>query len=336
VTRAVEDGALGPDPPIDAVYTWVDGSDPAVAAELARHPAPPDPSAAGPCRFRDSGELRYSLRSLARHAPWIRRTHLVTNGQVPAWLALEHPDLHLVTHGQIFPAAAVLPTFNSTAIEAVLHRIPGLAPRFLYLNDDVFLGQPLRPDDLLTPDGGQVLHVVPWPLPSVLDEANVVDRQLAFNRLLLEDGIGRRRAWVMPAHGPQLYSTELVARVWERWRPSFELTLTHRFRATNDALVRVLYLNTLLHAEGGPGPHRVVVAESDVCRLVRLRSGDPASLRDLAALAVRPPAFFCLNDEVEDVEASGGLLERARTLLARCFPEPSPFESAPDVVPETA
>ena len=146
MTRAVRD--VGPSPPIDAAYTWVDGSDPAVAAELARHPAPPDPSAAGPCQFRDSGELRYSLRSLARHAPWIRRTHLVANGQVPAWLAREHPGLHLVTHGQIFPAAAVLPTFNSTAIEALLHRIPGLAPWFLYFNDDVFLGQPLRPDDL--------------------------------------------------------------------------------------------------------------------------------------------------------------------------------------------
>jgi hypothetical protein len=39
-------------------------------------------SLAGHNRFRDSDELRYSLRSLQKYAPWIRRIFVVTNGQV--------------------------------------------------------------------------------------------------------------------------------------------------------------------------------------------------------------------------------------------------------------
>lgn len=39
-----------------------------------------DASAAN--RFKDQEELRYSLRSLEKYAPWIRHVYLVTNGQV--------------------------------------------------------------------------------------------------------------------------------------------------------------------------------------------------------------------------------------------------------------
>ena len=40
--------------------------------------------------------------------------------------------------------ARALPTFNSQAIETMLHRIPGLRSPFIYLNDDFFIGQRLR------------------------------------------------------------------------------------------------------------------------------------------------------------------------------------------------
>lgn len=49
-------------------------------------------------RFADNEELKYSLRSVQKFAPWIRNIHIVTNGQIPAWLNLEHPKINLVTH----------------------------------------------------------------------------------------------------------------------------------------------------------------------------------------------------------------------------------------------
>lgn len=101
---------------------------------------PDYPEATAPYRFADHGELRWSLRSLDRYAPWINKVHIVTNGQVPTWLNVNHKRINIVTHQEIFPDTSVLPTYNSHAIELFLHRIPGLAEHFLAMNDDFFLG----------------------------------------------------------------------------------------------------------------------------------------------------------------------------------------------------
>lgn len=69
--------------------------------------------------------------------PWVRTVHLVVSniGQVPAWL--DQDKVHVVLHKDIIPER-LLPTFNSTTIEMFLHKIPGLAERFIYSNDDMF------------------------------------------------------------------------------------------------------------------------------------------------------------------------------------------------------
>uniref|UniRef100_A0A182JKZ0 Uncharacterized protein n=1 Tax=Anopheles atroparvus TaxID=41427 RepID=A0A182JKZ0_ANOAO len=130
---------------IDVVYTWVNGSDPRFIDELARYSPTRDKA-----RYDDKNELRYSLRSLERYAPWVRNVYIVTNGQVPCWLNLENPRVRIVTHTDIADEDTILPTFSSASIETFIHRIPGLSRHFLYLNDDIFLGAPLYPDDLLT------------------------------------------------------------------------------------------------------------------------------------------------------------------------------------------
>ena len=115
-------------------------------------------------RFRDNNELRYSMRSIEKYAPWVRKIHVLTNGQVPNWLNIEHPRIHLVTHADIFPNSSHLPVFSSPAIEAHLHRIPGLSNRFIYFNDDVFLGNPVWPDDFATRANGQKVYLS-WEVP---------------------------------------------------------------------------------------------------------------------------------------------------------------------------
>lgn len=43
-------------------------------------------------------ELRYSLRSLEKHAPWVQHVYIITNGQIPYWLNLDNPWVTIVTH----------------------------------------------------------------------------------------------------------------------------------------------------------------------------------------------------------------------------------------------
>ncbi|XP_051028601.1 N-acetylglucosamine-1-phosphotransferase subunits alpha/beta [Acomys russatus] len=116
-------------------------------------------------RFEDNEELRYSLRSVERHAPWVRNIFIVTNGQIPSWLNLDNPRVTIVTHQDIFRNLSHLPTFSSPAIESHIHRIEGLSQKFIYLNDDVMFGKDVWPDDFYSHSKGQKVYLT-WPVPN--------------------------------------------------------------------------------------------------------------------------------------------------------------------------
>ncbi|XP_074660402.1 N-acetylglucosamine-1-phosphotransferase subunits alpha/beta-like [Tubulanus polymorphus] len=119
-------------------------------------------------RFEDNEELRYSLRSVEKFAPWVRHIYIVTNGQIPYWLDLENPRISLITHEEIFTNRSHLPTFSSPAIESHIHRIPGLSDKFIYMNDDVLFGKEVWPDDFYTQARGQKVYLT-WPVPNCHD-----------------------------------------------------------------------------------------------------------------------------------------------------------------------
>src|SRR5690606_33028462 len=54
---------------------------------------------------------------------------------------------------EFFADPSVLPTHNSHAVECQLHRVDGLSEYFLYSNDDMFFGRPVRPEMFFSPGG---------------------------------------------------------------------------------------------------------------------------------------------------------------------------------------
>ncbi|XP_060533597.1 N-acetylglucosamine-1-phosphotransferase subunits alpha/beta isoform X2 [Cylas formicarius] len=115
-------------------------------------------------RYEDKNELRFSLRSLEKNAPWVNHIYIVTNGQIPHWLDLNSGKVSIVTHNQIFKDTSNLPTFSSPAIESNLHRIPGLSDKFIYFNDDIFLGLPTYPEDFYISNKGYLIYLA-WVVP---------------------------------------------------------------------------------------------------------------------------------------------------------------------------
>jgi hypothetical protein len=223
----------------------------------------------------------------------------------------------VVSHHDIFPDPSVLPTFNSAAIEAAIHRIPELADHYLYFNDDVILMRPTERSDFLTEDGGALVRVEGWETPTDLAAVTVTDRTLARNRQLV---------WPLPiplpSHSPQIYSRVAVEALWERWRPLHARTLTHRFRDEHDALLRILYFAPLLAAGE---PNRAMVSEDEECALVQVEPSLEPDER-LRRLAERPRLSICVNDEVEDDTRDGWVWDRVRDFLQERFPTPSRFE----------
>ena len=81
------------------MYLWVDGSDPVWRAKKAAYEqggAPVSLEAVNEARFANNDELKYSLRSVERYAPWIRHIYIVTDGQVPAWIDLTNPRVSII------------------------------------------------------------------------------------------------------------------------------------------------------------------------------------------------------------------------------------------------
>ena len=126
---------------MDAVITYVNGLDP-VWQEAYRACLGEDINGK---HFRDWGTLKYLLRGIEVHMPFIRNVYLVVSGesQVPEWA--DRGNLRIVLHRDIIPER-FLPVFNSTAIEMFLHRIPGLDEEFIYFNDDFFPMRDCRPE----------------------------------------------------------------------------------------------------------------------------------------------------------------------------------------------
>ncbi|MDR2894881.1 MAG: Stealth CR1 domain-containing protein [Alistipes sp.] len=127
---------------IDFIVMWVDMDDPAWRADFAKYSGltttDNSRNETSEARFRDYGFLKYWFRGVERFAPWVRRIHFVTCGQRPDWLDTSNPRLNLVDHRDFIPAE-YLPCFNSGVLESWFHRIPGLADRFVFFNDDFFL-----------------------------------------------------------------------------------------------------------------------------------------------------------------------------------------------------
>ena len=129
--------------PVDMVYLWCDGKDPEFLqrkAAFSEETVGADEEAVSKKRFFDNEELKYSLRSLEKYAPWIRHVFIVTDRQKPAWLNTENPRVTIVDHSEIMPKE-LIPCFNSSVIERYIGFIPGLSEHFLYGNDDMFFGR---------------------------------------------------------------------------------------------------------------------------------------------------------------------------------------------------
>lgn len=312
--------------PIDIVYTWVDGSDPrwlarkeaalrALGRDVPEHSA--DRS-----RWEDRDELRYSLRSVALYAPWIRRIYLVTDDQVPTWLRRDG-SITVVDHRDLFPAGSTLPTFNSHAIEAVLHRIEGLSEHFLYMNDDFFFGGVVAPENFFSPGGVSRIFLSPSSMP-VGDPAgrSIASEWGGMNASGLLEGEFGRVVRQKSRHTPMSLRVSVLREIEELFSRAFVNVRSSQFRGPGDiAPVSGLY------------PHYALVTGRAVTSGIRYGYFDLNSKSSLKRLrsVVRGAGVqvFCLNDTSSVATPVHEQLENEEVLknfLSGMYPWKSPWE----------
>ena len=324
---------LAGDTPVDIVYLWVDGSDPAWRAK--RHAAALRLGAEETQsmalygnvegRFRDNGELRYSLRALERFFPGHGHVYLVTDGQTPPWLRASS-RLTVISHEELIPANG-LPTFDSGHIESYIHRIPGLSERYFYLNDDVFFGAPVQLDHWFWPGGvytawsddPEVAKGPMRPEDNSLENASRLSCQwLDGLPSLLEAGYCHTPRTF--AHSPRPMLKSLLFRLEDEAPELFARVRSSVFRTwDNPTLVADFVLRwALAHgvAKIRNYPH-LYLATGDV---------DLSGSIDALQAAAGQLDFFCVNDTTDDAHGHDPRLTQAKGSLQRLFPQASPFE----------
>ena len=315
--------------PIDAVYTWVDGDDPEWRQRKARALGENGWVAAGSAhsanrsRFASRDELRYSLRALHCFAPWIRRVFLVTDDQVPDWLDTEYPGITVVSHRAVFGDTGLLPTFNSHAIESRLHRIPGLAEHFLYLNDDVFLGRPVAPELFFTP-GGLARF---FPSRAAVDagprrpDDPPVNSAAKNNRRLIQEAFGRVLTRKM-MHTPHPSRRSVITEIEERFGDDVAATASHQFRHPDDISLLSSLQQYYAYLTGRAAPGDIKYMYADLA--------DPAApFKMTRVLRNRHLDAFCLND----TDADAGVAAEQEALLADFLPAYLPFAAPFELAP---
>lgn len=313
--------------PIDLVYTWVDGNDlewqkRKLAAQGMIDPSTLNETAAAHSRYANRDELRYSLRSVEYYASWYNHIYLVTDGQVPEWLDVDHPRISVVDHREIFHDPSVLPVFNSHAIESQLHHIEGLSERYLYCNDDFMFMRPTNPEMFFTSNG--LSRYFPSTAPLDLSPASHRDAPVL-------SAAKRNREFVMTEHGrtvsnkfkhtPHAQMRSLLV-AWEEQHPKmFADVASSRFRHPDDYSIPAALYHFHAYAQGRAIPGHLSYSYLDIGR------PNLALLLDRLKRQ-RKIDVLTLNDTHLDEADEQVVAESLRDFFDDRFPCPSSFERA--------
>ncbi len=316
---------------VDVVFTWVDGSDEEWIQERNRWALLEGKEAISvdglnECRFRDGNELKFALRSVHENAPFVRHIFIVTSGQTPVWLKA-HPKITVVPHAHFFRDARNLPTFNSHAIETNIQAIYRLSERYIYMNDDVFLGQTTKYENFYSKDGEKFKiflsknrklptgNVQPSDSGYIAGGKNVTR--------VLDEQFGQKERYVH-SHTPFPQIKSVVLGIESQFKNIFIMNSQCRFRSIKDyaitnALIPYMALYQGKAEEGNAARMTVNFGkdyESDAKKLKKLMSGEYT--------------FFCLNDSFNRADPRSQLL--VSQFLQIYFPNPAPWEKQGDEI----
>ncbi|GAA3930719.1 stealth family protein [Microbacterium soli] len=331
--------------PIDFVVTWVNSDDLEWRARRdsarRKHGLSVSGGGAGEERHREWGLFRYWFRSIEKHCPWVRRIYLVHAGRLPEWLDVSHPRLSVVSDQELL--GDDVQTFNSHAVESQLLRLEGLSEKFVYFNDDFYIGRPLRPDFFFP--GGLPYGVN---VPTILADGDDRAHAMLNASGLINRHFSRREYWshvvrrtlrpasgAMLARAPLFLASSVIPPVTDPHvgMPFLRTVVEEAFAAEPEAIaaasravfrspldVAPLYYASMWHFARGAYTAR---SKKTLGRYFSL-SGDLAPI--IAAIESEKYAQFCLNDAaIDDLDVREATL--ARAFQAR-FPEVSDYEYA--------
>lgn len=228
--------------PIDLVYLWVDGcnidwQESKLYWQKKLNLA--DSKENSTSRYVDNQELRFSLRSVEKNAPWINKIYIVTDGSIPKWLDLTKTDkIKIVKHEEIMPEDA-LPTFNSCAIEACIYNIKGLSEHFLLANDDCFINKPIEPSFFFDKKGRPIFRFKKFKFREENLKNSQYIRSIKRSCEIINKKYKTNFKNIVPHHNVDAYTIEGCKNCARLYEKEFQQVVFSKFR--NESIQRIIF-----------------------------------------------------------------------------------------------
>ena len=291
---------------MDIVITYVDGNDPLWKQDYEKYSDVPVMEK----RFRDWGTLKYLLRGVEKHMPFVGNVFLVVShrSQVPDWM--NQSKVRVVLHEDFIPNE-LLPTFNCNPIEMHLHNIEGLSEEYIYFNDDLFPVADSTPEDFYR-DGKAVLgfsrHLFPWGMFKQICR-NSDNRARG---LLSMPG---SRFFLRPQHSCQPMFKSVCSKVYDALKEEIITSMTRTRTASN--MNQYLYLDYAFYSGR-------MISERISCKHFSAAVTSAARLRKFIEKPYRK--FLCLNDVRLGEQKFNEMQSAVIMAFEAKFPEKSRFE----------
>jgi hypothetical protein len=200
--------------PIDLVIPWSGENNPGDKEYSSRN-------------NRDEGILKYSIRSIIKHAPWIRTIYIFKDppNNYPTWLdeyRVSH-KIKIIDRCPYFKKKEWCPSMNAAAIEGNIYKIDGLSDNYLTLQDDTLLMNDIHYTDFFTEDMKKLKSNCSFPIQDIYDPEKV------------------KKGSIKPPKSPKMFSggdehvivaqkKELYIELYKKYPEWFDFVSSHKKR----------------------------------------------------------------------------------------------------------
>jgi hypothetical protein len=309
---------------VDLVYLWVDDTDYKWKQKIntyLHNCINADDEATDKCRFYNNDELKYSLRSVEKYAPWINQIFIITDEQIPSWLNCDNPKIRVIDHSEIIPRQK-LPLFNSCAIESRIAFIPDLAEHFIYANDDMFFWEKTE-KDFFFPEYGKVLCRLDKKIRKSKKKRHLYGYTIKEAHRMVAEKFDIPIEAHYPHHNIDAYLKSSFIDCTTEFRQQFEKTLDHKFREYSDTQRMAVSFYMIATGVGIPKYTRKNFIEKHI--LKHKIDSKCYHIREALFKKVTTAKcnLMCLNDSCS---ASDRGRKQVRDFLEKRFPDKSSFE----------
>ncbi|KAJ3425988.1 hypothetical protein M0812_28435 [Anaeramoeba flamelloides] len=186
-------------------------------------------------RNRYNYELQFSLRAVHKYLPWANKIYILINSNTdyPYWIKEENSGKIVVyDRCQLIDNPSHCPTRNTFAVFAGLHKIEGLSKKFILIDDDVFINQPLSQDYFFTKSN----------LPRVYQNHHrmeIYKNNAEFRNLKRPD-----YKFAMFSHLPKPMRRDFILKFQEEYKEYAELVQSHyknRYKTLSEEFSMIYY-----------------------------------------------------------------------------------------------